>query len=124
MVRLGSRKSRPYLLAGAVMRPFDLAEWAQSLRMASDSQIADFGREVLDLIDLEPLADRYTELIELLERATEKTFDLPNPDRLPECWGGYVESLVKEKDERRDKMRERALRINAAEIPPPLEYDL
>lgn len=124
MVCLGSGKSRPYLLAGAVMRPLDLTEWAQSLRRASDSQIADFGLEILDLIDREPLADRYTELIELLERATEKTFDPPNPDRLPECWGGYVESLVKEKDERRDKLRERALRVNAANLPPALEYDL
>jgi len=106
------------------MRPFDLTEWAQSLRLASDSQLAEFGAEVLDLIDREPMADLYLELIESLEKATSKKFEPPNPDRLPECWGEYVEALVSAKETRLEKMRERALRINAAEIPPFLEYDL
>jgi len=102
------------------MKFFDLAEWAQSLRVASDSQLADFGGEILDLLDCEPLAEHYSDLLRDLEKSTDKTFPTNEPWR----WSEYVEALVSEKEQQLEKLRERALKVNAVEIPPALEYDL
>lgn len=52
------------------MRPFDLREFAE-LRYRDGEP---FGLEILELLDLEPLADMGLELLEALEKATEKKF--------------------------------------------------
>lgn len=113
------------------MKPLDLAEWAQSLRTASDSQIADFAVEVLELIDLEPEAMRFRALVEELEKATDHKIDPKDPDEISWRWGEYVEALVSKIDDHKEaaklayeNRRDRAKKINRAEMSPKQEYDL
>lgn len=102
------------------LKPSNLEEFAQSLRLASDSQLADFDGQILDLLDCEELAQHYSDLLADLEEKAEKKYPTNEPWR----WAEFVEALLSEKDQRRDKLRERALRVNAANLPPALEYDL
>lgn len=113
------------------MTPLDLSEWAQSLRTASDSQVADFAGEVLDLIDLEPEAMRFRALVEALEKATDEKIEPRDPDDIPWRWGEKIEALVKASEDQKEAAKlayenrlERAGKINRAEMSPKLEYDL
>lgn len=113
------------------MKPLDLAEWAQSLRTAPDNQLAEFAREVLDLIDLEPEALRFRALVEELEKATSEKVEPKDPDDIAWRWGEKVEALVKAGEETREAAKlvyitrlEAAQKINRAELSPKQEYDL
>jgi len=113
-----------------VVKFLDLLEWAQSLRLASDSQLAEFGREVLDLIDLEPVALRFTELTEDLEKTFETKFDA-KPEEEAWRWSEHIREVSAELDEMKEAKRhaylvklDRAEKVCRAGAASGLEYDL
>lgn len=103
------------------MKPLDLSEWAQALRVVSEDSLAQFGLEVLELIDRD-VSEQYWELIERLEKVTGTKL---NPEG--EWWRlvEKIEDTYGASKERKEAKAERAKKICAAKmLPKPLEYDL
>lgn len=113
-----------------VLKPLDLSEWAQGLLTGPDRMASDMAREILDLIDLEPVAERYTELVERLEKIADKKF-YTNPEDEAWRWAEYVEAGFAELDEFKEAkesdrvaLLDRAEKICKAEMTVEQEYDL
>lgn len=83
------------------MKPLDLSEFAQSLRLASDTQVADFAEEILELVaGGERLEFLESEVVDVIEKACDKWKD--KPDKAAE-WLVDREQLLSELEDTLDK---------------------
>lgn len=112
--------------------PQSLEEYAQFLLVGADAALADFGREILQLID-DDVSEEYWTLCDELENLTEKKFPNNEPGKALAHLEDELSKFENSEDERKEAIgdalewleetRKALVSINPAQA-PKLEYDL